>query len=194
MPLAHPAPRGRNPLISLHPFLSSNPSHLCALPPLCNLLPLQTHPSLPPTHGTPSYCRRQWSLGDTEHLRYSQLGAFDRAMMELDDRWVVVDHSPSATSMRTLSGLFSPKLPGTEHWLGPFFPKAIRHRTLGGVFFPRAIRHRTFSGVFFSPKLSGTKAVGAAPAPSAPYTTCTRFMLLSTPSTCSSPAALKGKC
>ena len=29
------------------------------------------------------YCRRQWSLVDNEELRYSELGAFDKAMMEM---------------------------------------------------------------------------------------------------------------
>jgi len=33
------------------------------------------------------YCRRQWSLADTEYLRYSQLGAFDKALMELDEKF-----------------------------------------------------------------------------------------------------------
>jgi hypothetical protein len=31
--------------------------------------------------------RRQWSLADTEYLRYPQLAAWDRAMMELDDKY-----------------------------------------------------------------------------------------------------------
>jgi hypothetical protein len=35
------------------------------------------------------YCRRQWSLADVDHLRYHHLGGFDRALMELDDRWVL---------------------------------------------------------------------------------------------------------
>lgn len=33
------------------------------------------------------YCRRQWSLADASHLRYSQLLAFDAAMMALDERF-----------------------------------------------------------------------------------------------------------
>ncbi|KAJ9510013.1 hypothetical protein QJQ45_011653 [Haematococcus lacustris] len=32
------------------------------------------------------YCRRQWSLATQDHLRYRQLGDFDRALMELDDK------------------------------------------------------------------------------------------------------------
>jgi 1,4-alpha-glucan branching enzyme len=31
------------------------------------------------------YARRQWSLSDLEHLRYRHLGAWDAAMMKLDD-------------------------------------------------------------------------------------------------------------
>eukprot|EP00879_Flechtneria_rotunda_P014145 GHRR01014777.1.p1 GENE.GHRR01014777.1~~GHRR01014777.1.p1 ORF type:complete len:194 (+),score=35.50 GHRR01014777.1:929-1510(+) len=33
------------------------------------------------------HCRRQWSLVDTEHMRYCQLNAWDKAMMELDDKY-----------------------------------------------------------------------------------------------------------
>ncbi|GFH24234.1 starch branching enzyme, partial [Haematococcus lacustris] len=33
------------------------------------------------------YCRRQWSLATQDHLRYRQLGDFDRALMELDDKF-----------------------------------------------------------------------------------------------------------
>jgi len=33
------------------------------------------------------YCRRQWSLAEQDHLRYHHLGGFDRALMELDDRF-----------------------------------------------------------------------------------------------------------
>lgn len=32
-------------------------------------------------------CRRQWSLVDTDHMRYCQLGAWDKAMQELDDKY-----------------------------------------------------------------------------------------------------------
>lgn len=38
------------------------------------------------------YCRRQWELADTEYLRYAQLGAFDRAMMELDEEHHFLGH------------------------------------------------------------------------------------------------------
>lgn len=33
------------------------------------------------------HCRRQWSLVDTDHMRYCQLNAWDKAMMELDDKY-----------------------------------------------------------------------------------------------------------
>mmetsp|Transcript_7040 Transcript_7040/g.15465 ORF Transcript_7040/g.15465 Transcript_7040/m.15465 type:complete len:773 (+) Transcript_7040:158-2476(+) len=33
------------------------------------------------------YARRQWSLGDSDHLLYSKLLAWDKGMMELDDRF-----------------------------------------------------------------------------------------------------------
>jgi 1,4-alpha-glucan branching enzyme len=33
------------------------------------------------------HCRRQWSLVDTDHMRYCQLGAWDKAMQELDDKY-----------------------------------------------------------------------------------------------------------
>lgn len=33
------------------------------------------------------HCRRQWSLVDTEHMRYVQLNAWDKAMQELDDKY-----------------------------------------------------------------------------------------------------------
>lgn len=33
------------------------------------------------------YCRRQWNLVDAGHLRYSQLNAWDRACMKLDDNF-----------------------------------------------------------------------------------------------------------
>jgi len=33
------------------------------------------------------HCRRQWSLGDSPDLRYQQLGAFDKALMQLDDKF-----------------------------------------------------------------------------------------------------------
>eukprot|EP00798_Chlamydomonas_sp_ICE-L_P020992 gene20992-27850_t len=33
------------------------------------------------------HSRRQWSLGDSEHLLYHSLGRFDRAMMQLDDKY-----------------------------------------------------------------------------------------------------------
>jgi 1,4-alpha-glucan branching enzyme len=33
------------------------------------------------------YCRRQWSLVDSEHLRYPQLNAFDAACMAADDKF-----------------------------------------------------------------------------------------------------------
>jgi hypothetical protein len=32
------------------------------------------------------FCRRQWSLVDTDHMRYHQLNEWDRAMMELDNK------------------------------------------------------------------------------------------------------------
>ncbi len=32
-----------------------------------------------------AYCRRQWSLADVGHLRYSQLAAFERALWALED-------------------------------------------------------------------------------------------------------------
>ncbi|WIA28178.1 hypothetical protein OEZ86_010746 [Tetradesmus obliquus] len=32
------------------------------------------------------HCRRQWSLVDTDHMRYHQLNEWDRAMMELDEK------------------------------------------------------------------------------------------------------------
>lgn len=31
--------------------------------------------------------RRQWSLVDTDHMRYCQLNAWDKAMMELDNKY-----------------------------------------------------------------------------------------------------------
>ena len=34
-----------------------------------------------------AHCRRQWTLADTEYLRYSQLNAWDMALMELDQRF-----------------------------------------------------------------------------------------------------------
>jgi 1,4-alpha-glucan branching enzyme len=33
------------------------------------------------------HCRRQWSLVDTDHMRYCQLNEFDKAMQELDDKY-----------------------------------------------------------------------------------------------------------
>ena len=36
------------------------------------------------------YARRQWSLADVDHLRYKHLLAWDQAMMQLDDRWMLV--------------------------------------------------------------------------------------------------------
>jgi hypothetical protein len=33
------------------------------------------------------HCRRQWSLVDTDHMRYCQLNAWDKAMQELDDKY-----------------------------------------------------------------------------------------------------------
>jgi hypothetical protein len=47
------------------------------------------HSSLPHLSLVPPrrYCRRQWSLAEQDHLRYQQLGAFDRALMELDDKY-----------------------------------------------------------------------------------------------------------
>ena len=38
------------------------------------------------------YCRRQWDLADTEYLRYAQLGAFDKALMELDEKYEFLGH------------------------------------------------------------------------------------------------------
>lgn len=40
------------------------------------------------------YCRRQWSLTDQGHLRYSQLAAFEQAMWKVDDthRFISADH------------------------------------------------------------------------------------------------------
>jgi 1,4-alpha-glucan branching enzyme len=37
------------------------------------------------------YARRQWSLVDAPELRYQQLGDFDRAMMQMDERYRVLD-------------------------------------------------------------------------------------------------------
>ncbi|KXZ46668.1 hypothetical protein GPECTOR_41g632 [Gonium pectorale] len=36
------------------------------------------------------YCRRQWSLADTDHLRYKFLQAWDAAMMALDEHYSVL--------------------------------------------------------------------------------------------------------
>jgi 1,4-alpha-glucan branching enzyme len=37
------------------------------------------------------YARRQWSLADQDHLYYSSLAAFDRAMMALDERYGLLE-------------------------------------------------------------------------------------------------------
>ncbi|GAX82082.1 hypothetical protein CEUSTIGMA_g9510.t1 [Chlamydomonas eustigma] len=39
------------------------------------------------------YARRQWSLADLEHLRYRHLGAWDAAMMKLDDQYSFLSNS-----------------------------------------------------------------------------------------------------
>lgn len=36
--------------------------------------------------GPPKSCRRQWSLVETEHLRYRQLNEWDAAMQRLDEK------------------------------------------------------------------------------------------------------------
>ncbi len=41
------------------------------------------------------YARRQWSLADNPLLRYEQLGAFDRALMDLDDRFGILAAPPA---------------------------------------------------------------------------------------------------
>lgn len=41
------------------------------------------------------YCRRQWSLADNPLLRYRDLGAFDRALMELDRRFRLLAAAPA---------------------------------------------------------------------------------------------------
>lgn len=45
------------------------------------------------------YARRQWSLAEDPLLRYGQLGAFDRALMALDDRYGILA-SPPARGMQ----------------------------------------------------------------------------------------------
>lgn len=45
------------------------------------------------------YARRQWSLSEDPLLRYGDLGAFDRALMSLDDRFGILA-SPPARSMQ----------------------------------------------------------------------------------------------
>ncbi|MGH7244092.1 MAG: alpha-amylase family glycosyl hydrolase [Phycisphaerales bacterium] len=41
------------------------------------------------------YARRQWSLAENPLLRYEQLGAFDRALMALDDRFGILAAAPA---------------------------------------------------------------------------------------------------
>lgn len=41
------------------------------------------------------YARRQWSLAENPLLRYSDLGAFDRALMALDDRFGILAAAPA---------------------------------------------------------------------------------------------------
>lgn len=41
------------------------------------------------------YARRQWSLADNPLLRYGDLGAFDRALMALDDRFGILGAAPA---------------------------------------------------------------------------------------------------
>ena len=45
------------------------------------------------------YARRQWSLAENPALRYQDLGAFDRALMALDDRFGILA-SPAARPMQ----------------------------------------------------------------------------------------------
>ena len=52
-------------------------------PPITRLDP--TTPCSEGNHWSYQYCRRQWSLADSGHLRYSQLQAWDRACLSLDD-------------------------------------------------------------------------------------------------------------
>ncbi len=46
------------------------------------------------------HARRQWSLADADYLRYKDLGAFDRALMHLDDRFDILASAP-ASHLRT---------------------------------------------------------------------------------------------
>ncbi|WOL17268.1 hypothetical protein Cni_G26057 [Canna indica] len=43
-------------------------------------------------------CRRQWSLVDTDHLRYKHMNAFDRAMNLLDDRYHILSSAKQVVS------------------------------------------------------------------------------------------------
>ena len=45
------------------------------------------------------HCRRQWQLADEDHLRYGQLGAFDRALMELEQKHGWLSHPHQMVSV-----------------------------------------------------------------------------------------------
>ena len=45
------------------------------------------------------HCRRQWSLADTEHLRYFELNNFDKALMQLEEKFGFMSHEHQFVSM-----------------------------------------------------------------------------------------------
>jgi 1,4-alpha-glucan branching enzyme len=45
------------------------------------------------------HCRRQWELADADHLRYGQLGAFDAALMALEQRSGFLSHAHQVVSV-----------------------------------------------------------------------------------------------
>ena len=45
------------------------------------------------------HCRRQWSLSDTEHLRYFELNNFDKALMQLEEKFGFMSHEHQFVSM-----------------------------------------------------------------------------------------------
>ena len=45
------------------------------------------------------HCRRQWSLSDTEHLRYFELNNFDKALMQLEEKYCFLSHEHQFVSM-----------------------------------------------------------------------------------------------
>ena len=45
------------------------------------------------------HCRRQWTLADTEHLRYFELNNFDKALQDLEEKYSFMSHEHQFVSM-----------------------------------------------------------------------------------------------